>query len=377
MPHTSQSLGGASVAARLPEQASSSRRSTLTNFLLRLASLVALTLLLCLSVTGDVKADWVLTGLDIGDEDDDFDYVEHYHDEAGRHLVWYWGKDGTSFGHVFSPGNPDPDGTSSGPKGDLQSRIALAKQGGGNWVSEREFWDSPLGQRLTGKGKGPGPVINPGDDNAGGGLGDPSRGKEKLGGPLIIDKTGAIGSGKGGGFQFDAGSPADQLNKPGGPGGNPGGGGSDDDDDKGSDKPPPGSNYGPAELVDPLGPPIAKPAKKGTGKVTHGALGGPDTKGTGIALGGPDTKSRKGKSGDGFLPYLEQKSLKKNSGGTKGSERGVIAIIKPGERTGMGNSGSKGKSNATAPGLLETNTGFAAQGPSAMGATMGTRGGHR
>jgi len=332
----------------------------------RLASLVALTLLLCLSVPGDVKADWVLVGWDIGDKDDDYYDVEHFWDpDTGKYMNWYWWKDGTSEA-VFSPGNPDPDGTSSGPKGDLQSRIDLAKQkGGGNWVSEREFWDSPLGQSLTGKGKGPSPVINPGDDNAGGGPGDPSRGKEKLGDPLIIDKTGTIGAGKGGGFQFDAGSPADQLNKPGGPGGNQGGGGSDDDDDKGSHKPPPGSFYGPADLVDPLGPPIARPAKKGTGKITVGALGG------------PDTKSRKGKSGEGSLPYVEQKSLKKDSGKTKGSERGVIAIIKPGAKTGMGNSDSKGKSNALQPGLLETNTGFAAQGPSAMGATVGTRGSHR
>ena len=36
------------------------------------------------------------------------------------------------------------------------------------------------------------------------------------------------------------------------------------------------------------------------------------------------------------LPYIEKKSLKKSSGNTKGSEQGVIAIIKPGETTAAG-----------------------------------------
>jgi hypothetical protein len=75
---------------------------------------------------------------------------------------------------------------------------------------------------------------------------------------LIIDKTGDLGSGKGGGFQVNAGSPGEQIKKPGGPGGHTGGGSDDDDDDKGSSPPDPG--YGPAELVDPLGP-FIKPVK--------------------------------------------------------------------------------------------------------------------
>jgi hypothetical protein len=137
--------------------------------------------------------------------------------------------------------------------------------------------------RLTAKGKGPGPVINPSDDAPGGGPSAPSKEavkalkkafgkpddpnivKGKLGGGVIIDKTEQIGSGKGGGFQFNAGSPAEQLKKGGGPSGPPGGGGSDDDDDKGSNKPPTGSNFGPTELIDPLGPPIQGRQEKGTG----------------------------------------------------------------------------------------------------------------
>jgi len=358
--HTSKSLGG-TIARR-----------TLIG---------AVALFCCLGVAHDARAGWLSYDLWFADNDDAVDYIEKFIDEDDlkTRLYVYVFKDGTVSYKTVHDSNPNPDDSSSGPKGDQQSRIALAKQnGGGNWVSERAFWDSPLGQRLTGKGKGPGPVINPGDDDAGGGPGDPSRGKEKLGGPpLIIDKTGGFGAGGGGGFQFNAGSPAEQLKKPGGPGGNQGGGGSDDGDDKGSNKPPPGTFFGPADLVDPLGPPIARPAAKGTGKSTVGALGGPDTKTTGIALGGPDTKSRKGKAGEAYLPYVEQKSLKKDSGKTKGSERGVIAIIKPGEKTGMSNFGSRGKSNALAPGLLETRPGFAGQAVSAMGGPVGTRAIHR
>jgi hypothetical protein len=52
-----------------------------------------------------------------------------------------------------------------------------------------------------------------------------------------------------------------------------------------------------------------------------------------------------GPSGEGHLPYVEQKSRKKSSGKTKGSERGVIAIIKPGDKTSTGMFGSKGKSS--------------------------------
>jgi hypothetical protein len=207
----------------------------------------AIALSFCLGFPHNVRAGWLSYSLWFADNDDAVDYIEKFVDENDpkSYLSVYVFKDGTVLYKKDHDSNPNPDDSSSGPKGDLQSRIDLAKQhGGGNWLGEREFWDSPLGRSLTSKGKGPGPVINPGDDNAGGGLGNPSLGKEKLGDPLIIDKTGTIGSSKGGGFQFDAGSPADQLNKPGGPGGNQGGGGSDNDDDKGSHKPPPGSEVG-------------------------------------------------------------------------------------------------------------------------------------
>ena len=288
----------------------------------------AMALFLCFGFAHNARAGWQSYSLWFADNDDAVDYIERFVDENDpkSFLSVYVFKDGTVLYKKDHDSNPNPDDSSSGPKGDFQSRIDLAKQhGGGNWTGEREFWDSPVGQRLTSQGKGPGPVINPGDDNAGGGPGNPSRGKEKLGEPILIDKTGGLGAGGEGGFQFNAGSPADQLNKPGGPpGGNQGGGGSDDDDDKGGHKPPPGSNFGPAELVDPLGPPIARLAKKPTGKITLGALGG------------PDTKTGKRKSGEAFLPYVEQKSLKKSSGITKGSEQGVIAIIKPGETNAAG-----------------------------------------
>jgi hypothetical protein len=295
----------------------------------------AMALFLCFGFAHNARAEnWVKGDTHFADNDDTLDWSVTIvdQDNPSHYFVVYQWKDGASTVIEAHDGNPGPD--DPGPKkGDQQSRIALAKQhGGGNWTGEREFWDSPVGQRLTSQGKGPGPVINPGDDNAGGGPGNPSRGKEKLGEPIFIDKTGGLGAGGEGGFQFNAGSPADQLNKPGGPpGGNQGGGGSDDDDDKGGHKPPPGSNFGPAELVDPLGPPIARLAKKPTGKITLGALGG------------PDTKTGKRKSGEAFLPYVEQKSLKKSGGITKGSERGVIAIIKPGETTGIGNPELKNK----------------------------------
>ena len=188
-------------------------------------------------------------------------YAEIYIDYENWNvrIVYVW-KDGTRATVEYSD-NPGPDDPVPG-KGDLQSRIDLAKQGGGGkWIPEREFWDSPLGQKLGRGGKGPETVHNPGDDDAGSGPGDPSVNKEKLGGPLLIDKTGDLGSGKGGGFHVNAGSPGEQLKKPGGPGGHKGDD-SDDDDDKGSSPPDPG--YGPAELVDPLGP-FIKPVKTTSG----------------------------------------------------------------------------------------------------------------
>ena len=357
-------------------------------------------LFFCVSFPHNARADWVSFSLWYGQNDDAIDYIEKFVDvnDENSYLSVYVFKDGTYIWHYDHASNPNPDDSSSGPKGDQQSRIDLAKQhGGGNWLGEREFWDSPLGRSLTSKGKGPPAVINPGDDNTGAGQGNPSRGKEKLGDPLIIDKTGGLGAGGEGGIQFNAGSPAEQFKNLGTPPGNPDG----DDDDKGSHKPPPGTFFGSADLVDPLGPPIARTAKSGPGKGKHVALGGPDTNtwtgksGRGllphIEQRSPKSNSGKAKSsergviaiikpGEGLLPYIEQKSPKTSSGKTKGSERGVIAIIKPGDKTGIGNAGVKGKgqhSNLFATGLLDGNTGFAASGPAASGSPIraGTHGG--
>ena len=327
MSHTSPVPGSTNVAVPLSQSVSVAHRSGFMSCIRRWALLAGVATLLCFSVPGDVKAEQWVQWWVAGDDDDNYTAIFILRDteHPGAVILVYHYKNGTEEAYGIYP-NPDPGGTSSGPKGDRQSQIALAKQHGGKLVSEQEFWDSPLGQMLTAKGKGPGAVINPGDDDPRGGpaapsqaalkamkslgKGDPGLVGQKLGDGLIIDKTGAIGSGEGG-FDFNAGSPADQLKQPGGPGGPPGGGGgSDDDDDKGSDKPPPGSNFGPAELVDPLGPPIAKSAKK-TGNVRLGALGGPDTKSARHALGGPDTKSAKQKPGENVLPYGQQKSLQK------------------------------------------------------------------
>lgn len=220
----------------------------------------ALAVVACLTFSPNARAEWQLYNIDFADNDDEsIDYIEYYvsNEDPYRHLAIWVFKDGTRGNYQWSE-NPGPDDPPLG-KGDLQSRIDLAKQGGGGkWIPEREFWDSPLGQKLGRGGKGPETVHNPGDDDAGSGPGDPSVNKEKLGGPLLIDKTGNLGSGKGGGFQVNAGSPGEQIKKPGGPGGHTGGDSDDDDDDKGSSPPDPG--YGPAELVDPLGP-FIKPVK--------------------------------------------------------------------------------------------------------------------
>ena len=217
----------------------------------------ALAVVACLALSPNARAAWQLSTIHFYDNDHAADYAEIYIDYEtwNVRIVYVW-KDGTSATVEYSD-NPGPDDPVPG-KGDLQSRIDLAKQGGGGkWIPEREFWDSPLGQKLGRGGKGPETVHNPGDDAVGGSPGDPSVNKEKFGGPLIIDKTGNLGSGKGGGFQVNAGSPGEQIKKPGGPGGHKGDD-SDDDDDKGSSPPDPG--YGPAELVDPLGP-FIKPVK--------------------------------------------------------------------------------------------------------------------
>ncbi|HEY2922405.1 MAG TPA: hypothetical protein VGK77_25780 [Candidatus Binatia bacterium] len=168
--------------------------------------------------------------------------------------------------------NPDPEGGGSG-KGDLDSRIALLKRKGGIAKLAGDFWKSPAGKQMTGKGKGPKPVINPSDDDRGGGPSDPSKGAEKLGSKAqqqkfkeelnkLAKENAKNYGGKGGGFQYNSGSPADQLKKPGGPG-NPGGpGGGTGDDDKDKNKPGSTGYAGAPELVDPLGPPISFDKKK-------------------------------------------------------------------------------------------------------------------
>jgi hypothetical protein len=220
----------------------------------------ALAVVACLTFSPNARAEMQLKQIHFPDNDSDIAYLEYYSDseDSTKYFILIVWKDGMRATLKPSDSNPGPDDPPLG-KGDRDSRIDLAKQGGGGkWIPEREFWDSPLGQKLGRGGKGPETVHNPGDDAVGGSPGDPSVNKEKLGRALIIDKTGDLGSGKGGGFQVNAGSPGEQIKKPGGPGGHTGGGSDDDDDDKGSSPPDPG--YGPAELVDPLGP-FIKPVK--------------------------------------------------------------------------------------------------------------------
>jgi hypothetical protein len=311
----------------LPRAAPAVERTTQSKFLSRVARGLLVgtaALFLCLSVSNAradevaVKGSWTHTERDINidddnNDDDDYDYIDHYVNskDSNQFLVVFHFKDGTVStyeGKYKGDSNPNPEDPNSGPGGDLSSLIAGAKQkGGGKLFKGGDFWKSPLGQRLSAGGNGPGPVVNPSDDGVGqGGQRNPSLGKEKLGGPQIFNKYGQAGSGKGGGFQFDGGSPGDQL-KTHGPGGHPGSTGGGGGDDKGSHKPPPGSNFGPVELVDPLGPPIARVVANGTGKgITNiaagvrriGAVQGfgarPHYKLNNVTmrkyLGGPDTK---------------------------------------------------------------------------------------
>ena len=237
-------------------------------FLSRIApGILVAALLLSLGFPQDARADLQpMPGtLWFGNSDDPDDpaWVEWYiDDETLDVFISETDKDGSvSIEKVGNGGDPNPDDPSSKPEGDLNSLIAAAKQKGGKLFTDSDFWKSPLGQRLSAGGNGPGPVINPSDDGGGQGAPrNPSLGKEKLGAPQIFNKFGQVGSGHGG-FQFDAGSPADQLKTH---GGSPSGKGDGDGNDKGSHKPPPGSNFGPAELVDPLGPPTARDAAKGT-----------------------------------------------------------------------------------------------------------------
>jgi len=327
---TTQPVSDTQVAAclpALPREAPAAEKTAQSIFLSRIAGGLLVgtaALFFCLSISNAradgvaVKGSWKEIGRDINidddnNDDDDYDTIYHYVNskDPNEFLLVFHYKDGTvdSYQGKYKDGsNPNPEDPSSGPKGDLSSLIARAKQkGGGKLFKDGDFWKSPLGQRLSGGGSGPGPVINPSDDGVGpGGQFNPSFGKEKLGAPQIFYKYGPAGSGKGGGFQFDGGSPGDQL-KTHGPGGHQGSTGSGNGDDKGSHKPPPGSNFGPVELVDPLGPPIARAVSNGTGKgftniaggvrrigvvqgfgarphyklnnlTTHKYLGGPDTK---------------------------------------------------------------------------------------------------
>jgi hypothetical protein len=282
-----------------------------------------------LSAPNPAQAEFKSVGLHFPDNKSGTLWVESFRDDEDptKTFIIIMFKDGTSTVIHDIDVNPNPDEGGVG-KGDIESRIALAKQGGGGkWIEERAFWDSPLGRHLAGKGKGPGPVINPGDDDVGGGPGDPSLGKEKLGGEaLIIDHTGQLGSGKGGGFQPNSGSAGEQLKKPGGPGGS---GkkkkGNGDDDNKGSSGPPPGTYFGPADLVDPLGPWVGKRAAK--------------------AAKGNDGKTK-------LYPGAATK-------------RGAVPVAQAAP------SHAKPKSSPMAAGLLDKNAGFASQGPATMGASMG------
>jgi hypothetical protein len=279
---------------------------------------------LCLSVS-TVRADetkgehtWVNVGTMENDDpyadDDDIGSIDYFYDEKDPTnimlLVHYKnGYEEQIYSKDKDASNPNPEDANSGRKGDLSSLIARAKQKGGKFFTDVDFWISPLGRHLSAGGNGPGPVINPSDDGIGpGGPRNPTIGKEKLGAPQIFNSFGQVGTGHGG-FQFNGGSPADQL-KTHGPGSPPGSTGSGDGDDKGSHKPPPGSNFGPAELVDPLGPPIARAVVKGTGNRITNIAGGIRrivvVQGFGARphynlnnmtmrkrLGGPDTKAPK------------------------------------------------------------------------------------
>jgi hypothetical protein len=198
--------------------------------------------------------------------------------------------------HKGVPINPNPDGESSGPKGDQSTQIALAKQkGGGDGKVEGDFWKSPAGQLLTGGGKGPNVVWNPEGDQGGPSAGATYHTIGQKPGQLLIGNTGA-------GLQDLMDRIKDKVKEVGGAAGkylenhgkgpgpywNPGveGGGGGSQNDGGGDDEPPGSPRQGGEL----GP---KPDIVNPPTVQH-HLGGlfarhvsdPDDK----YLGGPDTK---------------------------------------------------------------------------------------
>jgi len=322
---------------------------TRTNLLSRVSRALLVgtaALFLCLSVSDIARGDEVYK-LDAsyshdsdGDGKDDTT-VEIYQGKNGYAvLVWENGELVSVWHSDDLVSNPSPDDSSSGPKGDLRSLIALAKQkGSGKLFMDLDFWKTPLGQRLSAGGGGPAPVINPSDDEGSkGGSRNPSVGKEKLGAPEIFNKFDQAGSGKAAGFQFNSGSPADQL-KTHGPHSSPGGG-SGDGDDKGSHKPPPGSYFGPADLVDPLGPPVARGAAQ-------------------------ETKNRTGNVAASVKKIGSVQGTKTPQTGKTNTT--AVRVAGSSNKTGGG-------SNLFARGLLDTNGGFAGSGPAAAGtASRGLR----
>ena len=99
--------------------------SSTTRLLRRVALLVLVAALsiinvpMCLTLAGAAMADWVLTRTDIGDQDDDFDHIDHYRDsETGEHLVRFWWKDGTTSQLTLPPRTPKPNDSRSAPKRD-------------------------------------------------------------------------------------------------------------------------------------------------------------------------------------------------------------------------------------------------------------------
>jgi hypothetical protein len=304
-------------------------------------------LVFSLAAADHARAEYQSYGLHFPDNNSGVLWVEGFIDneDPTKFFIIIMFKDGdaTVIKDVYLNPGPDDDSVA---KGDLESRTALAKQqGGGNWIEERAFWDSPLGRHLAGKGKGPDPVINPGGDDVGGGPGNPSLGKEKLGDAQIIDHTAHLGSGKGGGFHVNAGSPGEQLKKPGGPGGPPNGDkGDGGDDDKGSSKPPPGTYFGPADLVDPLGPWVGKGAAKAATR----------TNGKSQVHSGAAIKRAAGPAGQGAASGAAIKRTAVPAG------QGAASHTKP-------------KSSPMAAGLLDNNAGFSPRGPAALGAAFNTR----
>jgi hypothetical protein len=100
-----------------------------------------------------------------GEADDDEEYVLLLHDtETGAYWIEAYYKDGTA--DAWPLGNPSPDDPSSGGKGDQDMLLDLLKQKGGGGIAGPTLDQTPLGAKLTGAGKGLGPVHNPGADDA-------------------------------------------------------------------------------------------------------------------------------------------------------------------------------------------------------------------